>query len=341
MKCNALTTKLKSMKSNLFDYEYYILLSKAKNIRAITEELKKNYSYNKFISELDEKNLHRSDIERKLFLSLRSDFKKIYKFVFSFDLKKYLDVFFLNYEVYILKLVLCMIYDKRELKYNLSELDYIIGSKLKIDVSKLRNSENVEQFIFNLQGTEFFEFMSTSYKETKSLFELEMKLDLYYYLKLDKAVDKYLNGKDKSVLKKINRIEIDLTNISTIYRIKKYYKMTDEKIFGYLIPSGYKLKKSDIIRLSGINNLSELENMICNGFYGHWFKKESFNNVEKVIYSCLSEIYYHVYLNSKDSMFGVIYYFYLKKLEINNITSLIEGVRYKLDSDKIMNYIFI
>ena len=341
MRYNALETKLKLMKSNLFDYEYYILLSKAKNIREITDELKKNYSYNKFISELDEKNLHRSDIERKLFLSLRNDFKKIYRFVFSFDLKKYLDAFFLKYEVYILKLVLCMIYDKRELKYNLSELDYIIGSKLKIDVSKLRNSENVEQFIFNLQGTEFFEFMSKSYKETKSLFELEMKLDLYYYLKLDKAIDKYLGRKDKSVLKKMNGIEVDLTNISMIYRIKKYYKMADKKIFGYLIPLGYKLKKDDIIKFSGANNLLELENMVCDSFYGHWFKKESFNNVEKVMYDCLSEIYYRAYLNSKDSIFSVVYYFYLKKLEINNITSLIEGVRYKLDSEEIMDYIFI
>ena len=276
-----------------------------------------------------------------MFLSLRGDFKKIYKFVFSFGARKYLDVFFLKYEVYILKLVLCIIYDKRDLRYDLSELDYIIGSKLKIDVNKLRNSENVEQFIFNLHGTEFFEFMNKCYQETKSLFELEMKLDLYYYLKLDKAIDKHLNDNDKSILKKINGIEIDLTNISIMYRIKKYYKIANEKIWGYLIPLGYKLKKDDITEFLATNNLSDMENMICDSFYGRWFKKESFNNIEKVIYDCLSEIYCHIYLNSNDSIFGVIYYFYLKKLEINNITSLIEGVRYKLVPDKIMDYIFI
>ncbi|MBQ9491968.1 MAG: V-type ATPase subunit [Firmicutes bacterium] len=341
MNDKALKTKLKIMKSNLFKRQDYILLSQAKNIEEITDRLKKNVSYNKFVSELDEKNLHRSDIERKLFLSLRSDFKKIYKFVFSFGVKKYLDVFFLKYEAYILKLVLCMIYDKRELKYNLSELDYIIGSKLKIDVNKLRNSENVEQFIFSLRGTEFFEFMNKCYKETKSLFELEMKLDLYYYLRLDKAIGKYLNGNDKSILKKINGIEVDLANISMIYRIKKYYKVANEKIWGYLIPSGYRLKKDDIMKFLVAKDLSDMENMICNSYYGRWFKKESFNNIEKVIYDCLSEIYYRIYLNFNDSIFGVIYYFYLKKLEINNITSLIEGVRYKLVPDKIMDYIFI
>ena len=34
-------------------------------------------------------------------------------------------------------------------------------------------------------------------------------------------------------------------------------------------------------------------------------------------------------------------YIVIKKLEINNITSLIEGVKYKLVPDKIMDYIFI
>ena len=93
----ALKTKLKFMKSKLFKHQNYVLLSQSKDIKEITDRLKKNASYNKFINELDEKNLHRSDIERKLFLSLRSDFKKIYKFVFDFGVKKYLDVFFFLY----------------------------------------------------------------------------------------------------------------------------------------------------------------------------------------------------------------------------------------------------
>ena len=109
MNDKALKTKLKIMKSNLFKRQDYILLSQAKNIEEITDRLKKNVSYNKFVSELDEKNLHRSDIERKLFLSLRSDFKKIYKFVFSFGVKKYLDVFF--FEVWSLYFEISFMYD--------------------------------------------------------------------------------------------------------------------------------------------------------------------------------------------------------------------------------------
>ena len=58
-----------------------------------------------------------------------------------------------------------MIYDRKELKYNVSELKYVIDNKLKIDIEKLRSSENVDQFIFNLSGTEFFDFMRESYDE--------------------------------------------------------------------------------------------------------------------------------------------------------------------------------
>jgi len=37
----------------------------------------------------------------------------------------------------------------------------------------------------------------------------------------------------------------------------------------------------------------------------------------------------------------VVYYIYLKELEINNITSVIEGIRYGLEPKKIMDYIYI
>ena len=126
MNYDALKSKLKTMKSYLFTQDGYIDLACSKNIKEIVNKLKNNVGYQEIIREIDEKNVHRSDIERKLFLSLRNDFKKLYRFVFDFDVKKYLDAYFLKDEIYVLKLILCMIYDKKELKYNVSELKYII-----------------------------------------------------------------------------------------------------------------------------------------------------------------------------------------------------------------------
>lgn len=340
MNYDALKSKLKAMKSYLFTQDDYADLACSKNIKEILNKLKDNIGYQKFIREIDEKNVHRSDIERKLFLSLRNDFKKLYRFVFDFDIKKYLDAYFLKDEIYVLKLILCMIYDKKELKYNVSELKYIIDNKLKIDIDKLRSSENVEQFIFNLSGTEFFDFMRKSYDETKSLFELEVKMDLYYYMKSDKIMNRCLSRKDKSVMQKLHGIEIDLVNVSWLYRIKKYYNIGAENMFCYLIPLTYKLEKNEIVKLASAKNLAELENMICHSVYGNLFMEKGFK-IERAMYDYLLKTYRVMNLNNKNSVVGVVYYLYLKKLEINNITSIIEGVRYKLNKDEIMSYVYV
>lgn len=340
MNYDVLKSKLKAMKSYLFTQDDYVDLACSKNIKEIVNKLKNNTGYQEVIREIDEKDVHRSDVERKLFLSLRNDFRKIYKFVFDFDIKKYLDAYFLKDEIYVLKLILCMIYDRKELKYNVSELKYVIDNKLKIDIEKLRSSENVDQFIFNLSGTEFFDFMRESYDETKSLFELEVKMDLYYYLKLDKIMNRCLSRKDKSIMQKVHGIEIDLINISWLYRIKKYYNIGAENMFCYLIPLAYKLKKDEIIKFASTKSLAELEDMICHSVYGNLFMEKDFK-IERVIYDYLLRIYRVMCLNNKNSIVSVVYYLYLKRLEINNITSIIEGVRYKLSKDEIISYIYV
>ena len=211
---------------------------------------------------------------------------------------------------------------------------------IRIDIEKLRNSENVEQFIFNLSGTEFFDFMRKSYDETRSLFELEVKMDLYYYLKLDKITNRCLNRKDRFVMQKIHGVEIDLVNISWLYRIKKYYSIGIENMFCYLIPLTYKLEKNEIVKFASAKDLAELESMISHSVYGSLFAEKNFK-IERVMHDYLLKTYQIMNLNNKNSVVGVVYYLYLKKLEINNITSIIEGVRYKLSKDEIMSYVYM
>ena len=107
---NAIKTKIKAMMSGLLCYNDYVNLSKIKNVDKLVDKLKKLYGYDKFINDLDNKNLDRRDIEQKLFLVLRNDFEKIYSFIFDHDLKKYLSAFFLRDERFMIKEILIIIF---------------------------------------------------------------------------------------------------------------------------------------------------------------------------------------------------------------------------------------
>lgn len=340
MDYSAINTKIKAMRANLLNLDDYIELSKSKNVEDIANKLQNFNAYHDFISSLEHEKFHRGYIESKLMLSLMSDFKRIYNFVFDYELKKYLSAFFLRNEIHVLKLILSIIYDKRNIEYELTDFNFLIEDKLNIDVNKLKSSSSVQEFINNLAGTQFFDLLNDTYKQSQRLFDLEMKLDLYYYIHLHNLQKKYLHGENKIILSKIKDTEIDLINISWLYRIKKYYNFDNTTIFSYLLPIKYKLSENEISLLVNANTMPEFEKIVYNTYYGDLFKAEKLK-VEHVLYKALSRIYYKFYLQSKDNIVSAVYYIYLKQLEINNITSLIEGIRYNLPSEKIISYLYL
>lgn len=340
MDYSGINSKIKAMRSNLFKYQDYFELSKLISVEDIAHKLENFPVYKKFVSQLDSQHLHRGNIESKLALSLMSDFERIYNFIPDYELKKYLGAFFLRNEIHFIKLILCMICDKRDIEYSLPELNFLIGKKLRINVDKLKNSSSIEEFINNLRGTEFYNLLNELYSHSHNLFELEMKLDLYYYMHLWKLQKKYLHGKNKLILSKIKGTEIDLINISWIYRMKKYYNFDSAILFSYLIPNKYKLTAEEISSLVAANTMSEFEKIVYNTYYGSLFENKNVK-IERVLYNCLSKIYYRFYVRAGANISYVVYYIYLKEIEVNNITSIIEGIRYGLESQKILGYLYL
>ena len=340
MNYSGINAKIKVLRSRLLNYNNYVELSKSKDVEDAANKLKNFYGYHDFFISLEKEKLHRGYIESKLSLSLMSDFERIYNFISDYKLKKYLGAFFLRNEIHILKSILSMIYDKRDIEYTLPELNILIGSKLKIDVERLKSSSCVSDFINNLKGTQFYNLLNDTYKQSQKLFDLEMKLDFYYYMHLWQLQKNYLTGKNRIILSKIKGTEIDLVNISWLYRMKKYYNFDSTALYSYLLPIQYKLTPNEISLLVKANTMVEFEKIVYNTYYGDLFKTEKLK-IERVAYKILSSIYYKFYLKYEDTMASVIYYIYLKELEINNITSLIEGIRYKLPAEKILSYLYL
>ncbi len=168
-----------------------------------------------------------------------------------------------------------------------------------------------------------------------------MKLDLYYYQKLCEAQKKYLSGTNQKIISKINMAKLELTNVSWLYRMKKYYNFDQEKISSYLLPIRYKLTSAQLNLLVSTPTLSEFEKAISLTYYGSMFVQNEFN-IEHVVYRHIFKIYKTACLSpDKNNIANVSCYIYLKEMEINNLTSVIEGVRYGIAPDKIMEYLYL
>ncbi|MBE6012181.1 MAG: hypothetical protein E7234_06455 [Lachnospiraceae bacterium] len=339
MDYSGINAKVKAMKGRLLDYSDYYELASLKSVESVGMKLRENVAYTEFMdSVLAQADHSRHIFEQKLLIIPVNDYYKIYRFIPDFNIKRYLKTLALKKEMLLIKLIFCSLYDERNITYSKDELEYISKFDLNFDVTKLIVSKNARELIDNLKGTEFYDILDGIYTEGISIFDLEMSLDFYYYNRLWRDKNKYLKGRNKSIMTDITGTEIDMQNIIWIYRLKKYYQIKSNDIFKYLIPIHYRLSGDSISKLVEAPNMNILYDYILNTPYGYAFKDESdltrcYNNV---MYKA-----YERYMTQQNSIAQITDFLHRKQIETENIISLIEGVRYSLSPDEIMKYLHL
>jgi len=334
---SGINAKIKAMRAGLLKRADYERLCRADSVESIARELAGHPEYRAVMSQLINREIHRDIVEQKIYLSLAGDFSRIYLFINDFNIKKFMSAYFLNFELDIIKLLLCMAYDEREIGYSVSELNLLIGKELRIDAAKLKTSKNEAEFIHNLQGASFYNMLTDAFTSRNSLFEIEMQLDLYYYMNLWKHQTRYLDKLNLSIMERITGSEIDMRNIMWVYRLKKYYNLSDSLIYANLIPISYKLPRARLIDMAQCASLQELASKIEGSPYGSVFGNLS--NIEGSYYRQMSKLYNNAAMTHPSSLALTVGFVFVKQLELKNLTSLLEGVRYKLDAQDIMGYL--
>ncbi|GHV40828.1 hypothetical protein FACS189490_06640 [Clostridia bacterium] len=337
-KNGALNAKIMAIRGRLLTREDYARLAACRTVREIVYKMADNPVYAKYFSGLDVEKARRGAIERRLLFALSEEFERIYTFIGDHRIRGYMDAFFLRDEIEVLKLILNTIYDRRDIEYTVPELTSLLGKKIKTDVGKLIKSASIEEFLENLKDTDFYPVLAKKYRnETPTLFELEFELDLYYFLHLDSLTKKYLDGENKKAMLYINGSEVDLKNIMWTYRLKKYYDIDATAVYAFLIPLNYRLKKNALTKMAECKTLEELDAEIDASPYGRNFADKA--RVERGYYDARIRMFSLAQQLYPGTMAGVAAHIFFRELEIKNITSLIEGVRYGLKPEEVMEFV--
>ncbi|MBC7960752.1 MAG: V-type ATPase subunit, partial [Vallitaleaceae bacterium] len=197
-------------------------------------------------------------------------------------------------------------------------------------------ARNITELVESIRGTKFYGILKPLILEENKidLFSAEMALDMYYYNRLIGQLKPSMQDKEGEILRKLFGAEADLKNILWIYRGKKYYNINKDILNRYLIPLSDKLQKEELNKLVEANDDVEVIELIQNTFY----KDVLTGNPKKWEHEFLQ---YLLKVERKNvrffpfSLAPVVGYIVLKELEINNIISIIEGIRYSVPSEDI------
>ena len=336
---NGLNAKVRALKGQLLTAEDYQGFAQLRSVEDIGHKLQEYPFYSAVLGDIPSKDMRRGLIEQRILLSLAGDFSRIYRFIYDFRLKSYFDAFFMRNEIKIINYLLSAICDERDIPYSTPELNVLTGSNMNIDFARLATSKTISELIDNLRDTPFHDVLAQAYDGGASLFELEMRLDIAYYLRLWKLQKKYLEKVSQKAMMQINGTEIDLRNILWVYRLKNYYQMEDNAIYANLIPIQYRLRKEQLARMVEARDPDTLWSEIKASPYGGDFAEEA--SIEHNYYIAMDKAYKRSQTQNPHSLAYAIGYIHAKEIEIKNIISLLEGVRYALDREDIFKYIIL
>ncbi|MCI8599834.1 MAG: V-type ATPase subunit [Lachnospiraceae bacterium] len=339
MSYGAIATKIRAMESRLLDEEDYRRLASMENISQALTYLKRIPAYENLFRNQSETHIQQVDLERLLVGTLFHDFTKIYRFCDKRQ-KKFLDLYFARYEVRILKRSLRRIFNHGDRTGEVREQRSLVQKFSDIHMEELAQAETIPQFLEALRGTGYKKALSGLLQvDRATLFDYEMTLDLYYFSEMWKQKDKFLKGKDLELLTRSFGSQIDLLNMMWIYRAKKYYQLPNASIFALVIPISYRLRDSEIRDMVMAEGQHELDQVVQHTYYRKKFLNMTGDDLEKFYSRFLKKIYMEERRKNPYSIAAVTAYLYDKEEELDKLTTVLEGVRYKLPPQETLAYV--
>ncbi len=293
---SGINSKIKAMNQKLLTFDDYSELASLSNVEEVGLRLKEYPAYRQHLENIE---LRRSYLEQRMILSLEEDYNSISKFVCDSTIKKYLRLYF--------------------------------G---KFQIKQLATSKDAEELLMLLSDSPFAKVADNA-APGSTLFDLEMLLEQFYLTQLWAFVDRFFDKKNKTVLKEIHGVEIDLRNISCVYRMKAYYKVDTNQIYPLIIPIYNHLSVNVVSRMIEAP-LSDLSLEIHDTYYGKFFSAQ---DIEQDIKQIMNRTYKNIAMGNTDSLALTMAYLYYKENEIKNIVSLIEGKRYGLDKAAVLEHL--
>ena len=164
-------------------------------------------------------------------------------------------------------------------------------------------------------------------------------MQVVYFARLYKTVGKRYKGDTAKLLRQSLDEETDLMNLVQFLRLKRYFSQEDIQRYSFPLPCSSKLTKPYMQALMGAKDYEEARDMVINGPYGKLFRSIDPKGLESYLYTLQYNFSRRQLRAPKPTIYVPIAYLTLKEIEIRNLISIIECIRYKISPDTMVTLI--
>lgn len=342
---SAVAAKLKAMYSRfLTERDYEELLSK-KSVTDICAYLKATEGYNDVLGDVNEREMHRGVMEILLEQDIMEEYIRLYNFVDK-EKRDLLKFWFMAREIDFLKREISYLYthdERRTDEVSQGRFDAFFETHTKINRDIMKNAKSLSDCVTACEGTPYEEPLKRADNIDADFFSLGMLLDASYYTAMWRTARKKLTGEQRKLFERLIGARIDMLNLMWIYRGKKYYSVSHEIIFGYLLPVRHRISEDAMRTLVNADGAERFVAIVkemtpyselFEGTDKGRFPEENY----RYLYNRLSK---RIFVDHSESLAAIYAYLNLKEVELNNITTITEGIRYNLNPEAIQTHIGI
>ena len=339
MKNSALAAKVRAMTKTTLHRADYDALIQLHSVPAVASYLMENTRYQKSLQNVSPSTLHRGQLEQLLKNQTAQDVMTLLHYT-DMDSTFFLKALEMQEGIETLKVFLRLLHIGHPEQIALQAQDIRIG-KDSIKMSDLAEIRSFSGFLELIRPTPYYAVFRTFADDPRrqELFYLEVALDSYWAKLICRYAKKYLSDEDAKLALKVYGTEIDLDNLIFLLRCKERFQMDDDEIYACVIPSYYRLTPAAITEIVSAPTIEAALKLIAERTpYGDAFS-ESDRFFEKRKNDYMARLNRRIYANHPYSLQAAISYAHLRHIEINNIVSIIEGIRYGLPPDAILSHL--
>ncbi len=336
IKYSAIAAKIKSMVGKMLSAPDYEELMRKRSVGEVAAYLKGRAEYHDILRDVNETAIHRDELELFLRTSLIADFAKLYRFAHA-DVRQFLKLFFVNFEINVLKQMVRSVNTGQAFS---SRLSAFLQQHVSFDVQALSRADSIPALVDALQHSRYGMALGNLVKsrETVTIFDFEMTLDILNYKLLADGIQKQLKGTEQKHMLTLVGSEADMMNLMWIYRCKVNLKLPPELVYSYIIPIYYHIRQGDILKMANAQSPDELFGLLRQTRYAALFAGGDFETQYLQYFQTLCT---RMLRGNPYSIAGIQCYMWLKEIEFRNIISIIESIRYGLEPDEIKSYLIV
>lgn len=336
---NAVLAKARAKYGRRLTEKDYTNLLSCKSVPEVAAYLKNNTYYETILRKVNEREIHRGQLEVVLKQKLFEDFYSLC--LYTKGSGEHFAQFILQRDEIEQIIHFLTLLSSNSTQEYIFSMPMYFAKHTSINLSNLARARDYDQFFACFAGTPY-ESILAEFKPKKgervNIARVEDKLYKFCYRNLYNSIEKYSSGAEKKALHAMFDQVMDYLNFVRVFRLKRYYHESPEITASFLFPYGTFNSKT-VKKLCAATTSAEVFEAVKDTSFGKALSRLEYvyaGEIDKVGMFKITKKNIHF---SSFPLVVMLSYVFVMQTEYNNIVSIIEGVRYSVDSSKIQSVI--